>query len=58
MAEDAERVQHEIRVLLQKGEEAADALEIRNGEQIATSDKDTYSAYLKDAIKRCEDDGE
>ncbi|KAJ4293489.1 hypothetical protein N0V90_008772 [Kalmusia sp. IMI 367209] len=58
MADEAERVQRQLRELLQQGEEALERLSIRQGKQIAKSGSDGYLGQVQDAIKKCEEDAE
>ncbi|KAL5380583.1 hypothetical protein DPSP01_007646 [Paraphaeosphaeria sporulosa] len=58
MAEDAERVQRRLRELLQKGEDAAERLRKRGGEELASADPEGYAGYVKTAIQACEEDAD
>ncbi|KAF1962501.1 hypothetical protein CC80DRAFT_589024 [Byssothecium circinans] len=57
MPEEAEKVQKVIWAALQDGLQTLDILLVREGKQIADPEKG-YVAYVKDAIARCQDDGE
>ncbi|KAF9737273.1 hypothetical protein PMIN06_010939 [Paraphaeosphaeria minitans] len=58
MAEDAERVQRQLRELLQKGEDATERLRKRGGEELASADPEGYAGYVKTAIQACEEDAD
>lgn len=58
MAEDAERVQRQLRELLQKGEDASERLRRREGEELASADPAGYVGYVKTAIRACEEDAD
>ncbi|KAF1968705.1 hypothetical protein BU23DRAFT_558262 [Bimuria novae-zelandiae CBS 107.79] len=58
MADDAERVQRQLRELLKMGEDTVGILSKRKGKSLTSDGPDSYHGYLKRAIRACEDDGE
>jgi uncharacterized protein YicC (UPF0701 family) len=58
MAEDAERVQRQLRELLQKGMDASERLRKREGQELASAEPGGYVGYVKTAIQACEEDAE
>ncbi|KAL1597172.1 hypothetical protein SLS60_008754 [Paraconiothyrium brasiliense] len=58
MADDAERVQRQLREVLQRGEDALEKLRHREGKELASTAPDGYLGYVKRAIQACEEDAE
>lgn len=58
MAADAERVQRQLRDVLQKGEDCLERLRIRKGEAISNEHPSSFVGYIKSAVRACEEDAE
>ncbi|KAJ4346462.1 uncharacterized protein N0V89_010391 [Didymosphaeria variabile] len=58
MADDAERMQRQLREVLRKGEDAMELLRHRENAEIASGDPNSYAGYVKRAIQACEEDTE
>lgn len=55
MAEDAERVQQNLRKTIQHGIDRMEKLRVRDGVELA-QEEGGYLGYIKDEVRRCEED--
>jgi hypothetical protein len=56
MADDAERVQRQLRDVLGKAVDALERLKVRDGQKLASEAKTGFTGYLKTAIRACEEE--
>lgn len=56
MADDAARVQRQLRDVLGKAVDALERLKVRDGEELASGVETGFAGYLNRAIRACEEE--